>query len=721
MNRSVSIMMLVLFLTFVAGQSQEMYVDDSTRQTMILKYRLGGYIHGVQSIHDVDFGALPGILSCCSSFSGSASTSASFGLLGEFPWKHGLRFEARLGYTSLSGDFTREEKIGNEPVLEDGLGPAPRRRDVLVRHDFTSSIPLFTIEPSVLTSPLDRLTIQAGIRIGIMGGTSFMQKETLVEPEGYVFLNGSTIRNQSEGPIPLPVVQQFHAIAGLRYDLVRTNSYTVSPELRYALPLSTVSDVPWSVHAIQFGVSVRFGMYRPTDAILIRDTTYRRDTSVLVRRGINEPRIELVETSSDDATRREGDTVYVTTTINERYRRELPAPFDPGLRVQIMAGGSADTARDLTRMRVEELDVIENYPMLPQLFFPEGSADLTKTKQRLLTPTDVSTFSTSMLSRDQIGVYANLLNIIAQRLIVDPTATIVITGYGSNVGPEAGSRELSRNRAESVKTYLTSVWSIDPVRIKTRGGLLPEQPANSATPEGRAENQRVEITASTPAILEPIEFRDKDLIVTPPTIGIGSALREEDDIASWTLVLEQAGRLLYTAKGDGPPEQVTWDPAKATARPRKDDPIIARIRVRNDQGAAVEAFDTVAVEYVTLQTIRARQEEGKIVERYSLIVFDFNSAQLNPANQRTMERVKARIQPDSRVRIVGYADKTGNPEYNRTLARKRCLEVQKVLGLSDDRVTLEPVGSDRLIFENDTPEGRSYSRTVQIELVTPLR
>jgi outer membrane protein OmpA-like peptidoglycan-associated protein len=86
-----------------------------------------------------------------------------------------------------------------------------------------------------------------------------------------------------------------------------------------------------------------------------------------------------------------------------------------------------------------------------------------------------------------------------------------------------------------------------------------------------------------------------------------------------------------------------------------------------------------------------------------------------------MDRVKARIQPESKVRIVGYADKTGNPEYNRTLARKRCLEVQKVLGLPDDRVTLEPVGSDRQIFENETPEGRSYSRTVQIELVTPIR
>ena len=86
-----------------------------------------------------------------------------------------------------------------------------------------------------------------------------------------------------------------------------------------------------------------------------------------------------------------------------------------------------------------------------------------------------------------------------------------------------------------------------------------------------------------------------------------------------------------------------------------------------------------------------------------------------------MERVKQRIQPESKVRITGFADRQGNPEYNRELARKRCTEAQRVLGLADDRVTLQPIGSDRFIFNNDNPEGRSYSRTVQIEIVTPVR
>ena len=712
---------MVIVLATCSMFGQERYTVDSTGQTMILKYRLGGFVNAAQSIHFADFGALPGLVSCCQSFNGGSSTTGALGILAEFTLRSGLRIEGRLGYTSLSGSFSRDEKIGNEPILEDGPLPRQTRRDVMVRHDFTSTIPLFTIEPTLVFPVADRVNVQGGFRFGIMGSTNFTQRETLVEPEGYTFLNGSTIRNDVSDPIPLAAVQQMHVIVGARYDLVSNRSYSISPELRYALPLGSISDVSWSVHQVMAGVSVRFGIFRPADAIIVRDTVYRRDTSTIVRRGITEPRVVLSDDDISEDTRRAGDTLYLTTLITEKYTREVPAPFDPGLSVRLVAGGAADSDKDLTRMRIEELDVIENYPMLPQLFFAEGSADLANTKQQLLTTAQTSSFSVASLTRDQIGVYTHLLNIIGQRLSAEPTATITVMGYGSNAGPEQGNRELSRNRAEAVKSYLTATWNIDPARIKTRGGLLPDQPANSSTPEGRAENQRIEITASMPSILEPVEFRDKDLIVSPPVIGIGSQLRQDDDVSSWSLVLEQAGRLLYTAKGDGPPENVSWDASKAANKPRKDDPIVARIRVRNDRGDNVEASDTVAVEYVTLQTMRARQEEGKMVERYSLIVFDFNSAQLNASNQRIVDRVKARIQPETRVRIVGYADRSGNPEYNRNLARKRCLEVQRVLDLSDDRVTLEPVGSDRLIYENETPEGRSYSRTVQIELVTPVR
>ncbi|MFN6136833.1 MAG: OmpA family protein, partial [Bacteroidota bacterium] len=107
-------------------------------------------------------------------------------------------------------------------------------------------------------------------------------------------------------------------------------------------------------------------------------------------------------------------------------------------------------------------------------------------------------FTSASLTRDQIGVYSHLLNIIGQRLALDPSASITVAGYGSNAGPEQGHRELSRARAEAVKAYLTSTWKVDPARIKTRGGLLPDQPANSSTPEGRSYSRTVQIELVTP-------------------------------------------------------------------------------------------------------------------------------------------------------------------------------------------------------------------------------
>jgi len=197
--------------------------------------------------------------------------------------------------------------------------------------------------------------------------------------------------------------------------------------------------------------------------------------------------------------------------------------------------------------------------------------------------------------------------------------------------------------------------------------------------------------------------------------------RDEQGIDEWSLRVSQNGRQLLADDGGGTPREVTWSLGKSDSKLQRDGSVIATYRVRDAAGSSVTASDTVAVDYVTLQTMKARQEEGKMVERYSLIVFDFNSAKLNPSNQRIMQRVKDRIQSTSKVRIMGFADRQGNAEYNRELARKRCVEAQRALGLSDDRVVIEPVGSDRLLYDNDTPEGRSYSRTVQIEVVTPVR
>jgi outer membrane protein OmpA-like peptidoglycan-associated protein len=74
----------------------------------------------------------------------------------------------------------------------------------------------------------------------------------------------------------------------------------------------------------------------------------------------------------------------------------------------------------------------------------------------------------------------------------DPDAKIVVQGYTDSQGGASFNQDLSQHRAESVRSYLVS-HGISADRI-TAQGFGPASPvADNASPEGRADNRRVEI------------------------------------------------------------------------------------------------------------------------------------------------------------------------------------------------------------------------------------
>lgn len=711
----------VLSLSAFDADAQMVRRDSATQRSEKLSMYLGGYAGAHGNLHLAQFGALPGVPNCCTSYGNAFSIGLAAGVSLDFPLSESLELQNRLGYAGLSGVLRASQTIGNEPVLTDGPIPTEDRRSIVVDHTLDAGLAMVALEPSLAFRVGSSLLFSAGVRAGFLLQKTFAQRETLVQPEGYTFTSGSTVRNAVDGDIPEANALQLHGSLGIGYEFALRSGAMVRPEVRAYVPALAISTVDWRVVAVQAGVSVRFGVYTPVEATKKYDTVFVRDTIIVERAGIPAPRITLQNRIEDEDVQRRGDVEYHAITIKERYQREMPRSFAPGITSQLMARRDDGTMAPLTSIRVEELDVIESYPLLPQIYYPEGSGDLATTTQRRMVASEAPAFQPTKLERNQLDVYRNVLNIIGYRMSTIPDGKITVSGYCSNAGVEQGNREVSRQRAEGIKEYLVSAWGIAPERIVTRAGLLPAEPANPATVDGRAENQRVEIEASNASLLEPVEFRDRDLIINPTTVVVKPTVRDEQGIDEWSLRVAQNGRQLLADDGGGSPREVTWSLDKSDTKLQRDGSVIATYRVRDASGSSVTASDTVAVDYVTLQTMKARQEEGKMVERYSLIVFDFNSAKLNPSNQRIMQRVKDRIQSTSKVRIMGFADRQGNAEYNRELARKRCVEAQRALGLSDDRVVIEPVGSDRLLYDNDSPEGRSYSRTVQIEVVTPVR
>lgn len=91
----------------------------------------------------------------------------------------------------------------------------------------------------------------------------------------------------------------------------------------------------------------------------------------------------------------------------------------------------------------------------------------------------------------------NNLNRLVTFLNQYPERNVQIEGHTDNVGSEQINQRLSRQRAESVQTYLTS-QGISSQRIRTRGLSMAQPVASNDTVTGRQQNRRVEIIIDDP-------------------------------------------------------------------------------------------------------------------------------------------------------------------------------------------------------------------------------
>ena len=88
----------------------------------------------------------------------------------------------------------------------------------------------------------------------------------------------------------------------------------------------------------------------------------------------------------------------------------------------------------------------------------------------------------------------------ALKTIKPETGRVGIEGHTDSTGPRGYNLELSQKRAQSVRDYLVSQGV--PGNLLTTQGVGPDRPvANNRSPEGRANNRRVEIIIPTAAAL----------------------------------------------------------------------------------------------------------------------------------------------------------------------------------------------------------------------------
>jgi outer membrane protein OmpA-like peptidoglycan-associated protein len=87
---------------------------------------------------------------------------------------------------------------------------------------------------------------------------------------------------------------------------------------------------------------------------------------------------------------------------------------------------------------------------------------------------------------------AGVIRQIAGALEKNPTLKLEIDGYTDSVGNATHNQDLSKRRAEAVKSVLVSQFNIDAARLTANGFGAAKPIGSNDTAEGRAANRRVE-------------------------------------------------------------------------------------------------------------------------------------------------------------------------------------------------------------------------------------
>jgi outer membrane protein OmpA-like peptidoglycan-associated protein len=383
-----------------------------------------------------------------------------------------------------------------------------------------------------------------------------------------------------------------------------------------------------------------------------------------------------------------------------------------------------------------ERKIREYFPLRNYVFFNTGSTEIPN-RYVLLRKNQVSNFKENQVllftpenysgrSERQMIVYYNVLNILGDRMLKTPTATIKLIGASDN-GPEEG-----KLMAESIKKYLTEIWGISAERIKIEGRFKPKKPSEQI--DGvleldllREGDRRVSIESTSPEML--LEFQSgpnaplktvEILVEQKPTFDsyiIFTAKGSENAFTSWSLqIIDEKGKIQYF----GP---FTKDEALIQgndilgSRPEGDYKVIM-IGLTNTGNTVKEETNV----HLTQWTPPSDQE----VMRFS-IIFEFDeSAVPNLYDKYLTNVVVPKIPINGTVIIHGYTDNIGNDEYNKLLSLSRANNARTIIqnalwkrNRNDVKFEVFGFGEDPLLspFDNKFPEERFYNRTVIIDVI----
>lgn len=672
--------------------------------------------------HNANFRELQGYPNCCLQFENGTGLGYAMGGLLQIPLNNSLYAGLRLGIHNPSGTLFSNENIGFQFIRNPNAPFDTIGAPITVEHSIVANLLQIHIQPSLLYQISNSLFLSASLGAYYSVNADFDQKETLISPSNATFLDGKRIRNEANGTIPEYSQILLSGDIGISYDIPVSKHMFISPYLSYHLPFTSLSTLEWKVNTLQLGLSLKHGVLPTKEKLYIKDTIYQRDTITNQISGISNIQHRIDHKSTEIKEKVLDDSIVQTTYISESYIKEIPIiKAKKTLSLSLQTSGidkKGNRTKDPT-IQIEEIETTETFPLLPYVFFNEGEFELSSTAQHLINRNESKMFSENKVFSSTLDFYKDMLNIIGFRMQSEK-GSILIIGNNNASGKDA-LEGISEKRANEVANYLHNTWSIPNSRLNKVSGNLPKKPSSNTNPLGQAENSRVEIESNSLSLIKPIIKQTVEMSANPPSLEINPIETSSESLASWDISIEQNGTVFQKYKGTGKitNQPYIWDiPVNKSII--TEEPIKVKLHAIDTNGNEQTIEKDITLQQLTIKKKREEFKDDKKIDRFSLLLFDHNSAELDKNNVDIVNNIKSFIKPLSKVIITGYADITGEKLYNQELARKRCLEVQKKLDIPDSRTEIIPMGSNILLYNNDSPQGRSYSRTVQIQIETPI-
>jgi outer membrane protein OmpA-like peptidoglycan-associated protein len=506
--------------------------------------------------------------------------------------------------------------------------------------------------------------------------SKYERKQTIESPASALFPSGTKSRIINNGN--LNTAGTSLGVSGaLGYVHNLDNGIQLRPEISYRYGInSNVSDASWRYDILRFSIGITF------------------DIEIQKPKIINRP--------------------VILPPVEEK-KEEIPVIVEK----PVIKEGKIMNFK-IEPLTLTETIVTQAYPLLLYVFFDSLSTEL---DPKYKNNESISIFDENKLKNETIEIYHHLLDIIGNRMTINPSSQITLTGTTDGYeAPDKSERlSLALKRAQAVKNYLQERWNIDSKRIILTANELPNLKTSEVHSEGFQENRRVEITSKNLELLSPVIHSKFNEYTTNQESLPFSFNTENIDNKEYNLTIVNSQREVISS--------VKFDVTSET-KINVGNSLIERLgneKASNNQLTVIlrmndrDGRTVIAESPFEVDVLKNQFEIGRL----NLIVFDFDKSDVSSLNQNMIINfVNSSIRKESQINITGSTDRLGDKDYNLTLSVNRANSVNNFLKSVNPQlepVSVKGIGDTNLIYDNNLPEGRFYSRTVMIEVSTPLK